>query len=79
MPRAAPRTLPQRFGRAVRRLRERTGLSQDRFAAAAKIDRSYYSRLERGLANPSLAVIARLVEVLDVTFAELGSALDAER
>jgi len=75
-----PRTsIAERFGRVIKRLREETDLSQDRFAAKAKIDRSYYSRIERGLVTPSIEVVDRLVKALKSTHAAVGAALDAER
>lgn len=81
MPKKPPKhTLAQRFGSALRRLRvDRTGLSQDRFAGKAEIDRSYYGRLERGDANPTLETLDKLVKTLGVTYAIFGAAIDAER
>jgi DNA-binding XRE family transcriptional regulator len=43
--------------RNIRRLRVAHGLSQEVLAVDAKIDRTYVSRLERGLENPSVAVV----------------------
>jgi len=73
-----PPTLAQRFGRAVRQFREAAGYSQERFAAAAKIDRAYYSRIERGHVNVSLEIIQRIVKTLRLKYGELFSAVDAE-
>jgi transcriptional regulator with XRE-family HTH domain len=66
------------FGRAVRRLREKAKYSQERFAAAAGIDRTYMSEIERGLANPSLEMIGRIVRTLGVKFADLFAEVDRE-
>ena len=66
------------FGRTVRRLRERAEYSQERFAAAAGIDRTYMSEIERGLANPSLEMIGRIVHTLGVGFADFFAELDRE-
>ena len=46
--------------RNIRRLRVARGLSQEALAVDAEIDRTYVSRLERGLENPSVAVLERL-------------------
>ncbi len=43
--------------RNIRRLRVGLGLSQEALAVDAGIDRTYVSRLERGLENPSVAVL----------------------
>jgi transcriptional regulator with XRE-family HTH domain len=50
--------------RNIRRLRVARGLSQEVLAVDAQIDRTYVSRLERGLENPSVAVLDRLAKAL---------------
>lgn len=57
--------------RNMRRLRVETGLSQEAFAVDAGIDRTYVSRLERELENPSVAVLARIAKALGVDIREL--------
>jgi transcriptional regulator with XRE-family HTH domain len=76
--RSMPPTLAQRFGRAVRQFRKAAGYSQERFAAAAKIDRAYYSRIERGHVNVSLEIIQRIVKTLRINHGDLFHAVDAE-
>ena len=56
--------------RNLRRLRVKRGLSQENLAVDAGIDRTYVSRLERVLENPTVAVLERLAEALDVSIAE---------
>jgi transcriptional regulator with XRE-family HTH domain len=46
--------------RNLRRLRVRQGLSQEVLAVDARVDRTYVSRLERGLENPTVDVLERL-------------------
>lgn len=41
------------------------GLSQESLAVNASIDRTYVSRLERGIENPTVAVLERLAAALD--------------
>ncbi|MCC8956150.1 helix-turn-helix transcriptional regulator [Bradyrhizobium sp. Pear77] len=43
-----------------RRLRSVADYPQEALAVDAEIDRTYVSRLERGLENPSVAVLERL-------------------
>jgi transcriptional regulator with XRE-family HTH domain len=50
--------------RNLRRLRVRQGLSQESLAVDAKIDRTYVSRLERNLENPTVAVLEKLATAL---------------
>ena len=54
------------FGRVLREARLQKGLSQDRLAALADFDRTYPSLLERGLRSPTLAMILRLSQALNV-------------
>ena len=56
--------------RNLRRLRVRKGLSQEVLAVDARIDRAYVSRLERGLENPTVAVLERLAEALGAQIVE---------
>lgn len=48
----------------VKTLRATKGLSQEDLALAADVDRSYVSQLERGIANPTLAILLRIAGAL---------------
>jgi transcriptional regulator with XRE-family HTH domain len=54
----------------LRRLRVGRDLSQENLAVDAGIDRTYVSRLERGLENPTVGVLEQLAEALDVRIVE---------
>ena len=41
-------------------------VSQEAFAVDARIDRTYVSRLERGMENPTVAVLEQIAEALAV-------------
>lgn len=56
--------------RNIRRLRVANGLSQEVLAVDAEIDRTYVSRLERGLENPTVAVLERLAGALSANIEE---------
>ena len=58
------------IARNLRKLRVRRGLSQENLAVDAEIDRTYVSRLERGLENPTVAVLERLADALDARIAD---------
>ena len=60
--------------RNIRRLRVERGVSQEAFAVDAGIDRTYVSRLERGLENPTVAVLERIAGALAVPITELFAA-----
>jgi transcriptional regulator with XRE-family HTH domain len=49
----------------LRKIRVQQELSQENLAVDAGIDRTYVSRLERGMENPTVAVLQRLAEALD--------------
>jgi transcriptional regulator with XRE-family HTH domain len=51
--------------RNLRRLRVAQGTSQEALAIDASVDRTYVSRLERALENPTILVLARLSKALN--------------
>jgi transcriptional regulator with XRE-family HTH domain len=71
-------SLRVRFGRAVRRLREEADYSQESFADAIGVHRTYMGTLERGRGNPSLDVIARIARGLEISLARLFEAVEKE-
>lgn len=54
------------LGQAVRRNRQKTGLSQEQFAFEVELDRTYVSGIERGVRNPTVATLLRLTKALGV-------------
>lgn len=46
-------------------------VSQEGLALSASVDRSYVSRLERGLENPTVGLLEKLAGTLNVDIAEL--------
>jgi transcriptional regulator with XRE-family HTH domain len=60
------------FGVTIRGLRRRKGISQERLALEANVERAYMSGLERGLHTPTLDMIFRLLPVLGIRFAEFA-------
>jgi transcriptional regulator with XRE-family HTH domain len=59
------------LGKRIRQLRQRTGLSQERFAAKAGLDRTYYAGIERGERIPSVKQLAKIAAALGVSLAAL--------
>ncbi|MBI3668189.1 MAG: helix-turn-helix transcriptional regulator [Acidobacteria bacterium] len=55
-----------RFGEVVREVRTRRGLSQEKLAELADLDRTFVSMIERGKRHPTLETAKRLAEALDV-------------
>ena len=65
------KTLAQRFGMCVRALRAETGVSQVEFGERCGFHQTYLSRLETGMANPSLNAIEVIANALGLTVFEL--------
>lgn len=61
----------QRLGLKIKILRTVKKLSQDDVVNLLNIDKSYYSKLERGLTNPTLLYLRRLSGVLEIDLSEL--------
>ena len=59
------------FGKKLREIREKRGLSQERLAELANLHRNTVGSLERGEVNISLLAIAALAKVLHVKPADL--------
>lgn len=55
------------FAANITKLRGKQGLSQEKLALKAGLDRTYISGIERGLRNPSLKNIAKIAEALKVS------------
>ncbi len=59
------------FGAKLRDKRKALGISQDKLALLAEIDRSYAGRIERGEVNITLEKAYQLAEVLECDVREL--------
>jgi transcriptional regulator with XRE-family HTH domain len=60
----------------LRDFRARTGVSQEAFALAAGVDRTYIAKLERRILNPTIARVERVLAVMGWSWVEFGAALD---
>ena len=70
-----PRREPQvALGRAVRKLREDQGLTQEEVSRRTKLHVTWVSRIEGGEVNPSWGTFKRLAEALEVRPSELAAA-----
>jgi XRE family transcriptional regulator, regulator of sulfur utilization len=70
--------LPNALSVALRACRIKRGLSQEVLAARAGVDRTYVQKIEKATKHPSFATVAQILVALDVSWAELGSAIDVE-
>lgn len=60
-----------KFGLKIKELRKLKGLSQEKLANLAEIDRTYLPTIEKGERNVSITVIEKLATALDVNIKDL--------
>lgn len=70
--------LQKAFGRVVKRIRMKKGISQERLAELVDLHRTYISDIERGGRNVSLVNIYRIAEGLNVKTTDLFQGMDEE-
>jgi len=63
--------LQRALGERIRELRKKAGYSQEAFADAAGVHRTYMGTLERGEANLSLSNLNKISTALGITLSEL--------
>lgn len=59
------------LGKRMRDLRQKTGLSQEKFALKIGMDRTYYASVESGKRNIALINIQKIAVGLGVSLSEL--------
>ncbi|HEY0983003.1 helix-turn-helix domain-containing protein [Schlesneria sp.] len=65
----------ERFGLRVRELRKEQGYTQESFAAACQLDRTYMGGIERGERNVALRNIEAIANALGIALSELMEGL----
>ena len=61
----------KQLGKNVARLRRERGLSQEELGFESSLHRTYISGIERGIRNPTVLVLRKLADVLEVPPARL--------
>ena len=61
----------QLIGRRIKEIRKSKGLSQEKFAEKAETSPNYLSRMERGTENPTLDMLIKLSNALEVEMWEI--------
>ena len=67
------------LGEELKKARESAELTQEQLAFAAQVDRSYISQLERDLKSPTLDMLFRLCESLDISASKLVARVERSR
>ena len=63
--------LKQKFGLVIRDLRLTKGVSQERLALDADIDRTYIGHIEKGNRNVSIEIVEKLAAYFQMPISEL--------
>lgn len=63
------------LGARIKVLRQKTGLSQERFALKIEMDRTYFASVEAGRRNIAIVNIKKIADGLGVTLSELFEGL----
>lgn len=66
------------FGGVLQRQRARVGITQEELAFRAEVDRTFVSRLERGIRQPTITTLLGLGEALGLSATELVRETEAE-
>jgi len=64
------------LARALRRLREESGDTQEDLAHKAGLTVAAFARIERGHANPTWTTVRRLASALEISLPALGEAVE---
>ena len=63
--------IKKKFGKQVKKLRLEKGLSQEKLAYEADLDRTYIPSIEKGERNVSIVIAEKLAIALNVPISEL--------
>lgn len=66
------------IARVVKKFRLAAAISQEELAHAADIHRTYISQIERGLKSPTLHVLLRIANALNVRISDIAIAIEVE-
>ena len=65
------------IGRVIQNLRISKGLSQEVLSGLANLDRTHYSKIERGLRSPTIDTLFKIAAGLDMPPHEIMIAIEA--
>ena len=60
--------ITEQVGSRIRELRNEQGISQEKLALRAELDRTYLAGVELGKRNPSIKSLEKIVQALGVSF-----------
>lgn len=77
MAKSAAPTVGSIFGGVLQRFRLAAGLTQEELAYRASVDRTYISRIERGVRQPTITTLLGLGAALEISAADLVREVEA--
>lgn len=63
--------IKEKLGRRIRELRDKKGLSQEKFADLCGLDRTYIAGIEKGRRNVSLINIEKIARAFGLSLSQL--------
>ncbi len=69
---------PGQIGQIIRQCRENKGLTQEQLSGLAVLDRTHYSKIERGLRIPTMESLFKIAYALDMKPHELIKIIENE-
>ena len=63
--------IKKEIGEKIKKARKQKKLEQVDVAAIAGINRSYYGRIEKGLANPTIEKLYKIIKTLDLKSSDI--------
>lgn len=67
--------ITENLGNRIKLLRQKTGLSQEKFSLKIGMDRTYFASVEMGKRNISIINIQKIADGLGITLSELFKGL----
>ncbi len=67
------------LGQNIKKFREKKALTQDELSEKADIHISYVGQIERGLRYPSLKILFRIADALEVKITDLFEGINAKK
>jgi transcriptional regulator with XRE-family HTH domain len=64
------------IGAVVLDLRERAGHSQERLSGECGFDRTYISRVERGIINPTVSRLWQIADALEIPLSQIAKRME---
>jgi transcriptional regulator with XRE-family HTH domain len=64
------------IGAVVREFRARAGHSQERLSGECGFDRTYISRVERGIINPTVGRLWQIADALEIPLSQLAKRME---